>query len=219
MNKFPVKYHQWAAVTPFKAFDCDELEESVDCGLLHLLHSGLHSVLETLEQDKKQYELRFALRVQELEEKLLEKEQAEQELLEANQGLKAENGQLKGSLEQMVRYAKRFELKQQLLNNKITHLSQQLGEREAVIRYLEGKTHPLPTPNPPKHMLASLTHEQPHDDSFRTIPDLAAYGIAKNVNDIKFEDFKVAVRSDKEAGREGREAREGKARRNRTECN
>lgn len=64
--------------------------------------------------------------------------------------LQSENYQLRVAAEQFQRCLKRCEMKQDLLNNKVYHLTKAIAEKDAIIKYLEGKALPAqPTPPPP----------------------------------------------------------------------
>lgn len=63
-----------------------------------------------------------------------------QSLASRNEQLESENSQLKLAASQSMRYVKRYEMKLQLLVNKISHLDKIISEKEAIIKYLENKS-------------------------------------------------------------------------------
>jgi chromosome segregation ATPase len=85
----------------------------------------------------------------EVSERYVRREECDRLLEEKEQaiaGLQSENYQLRVAGEQCQRYLKRYEMKHELLNSKVHHLTKTLAEKEAIIKYLEGKTAPNPPP-------------------------------------------------------------------------
>jgi hypothetical protein len=99
----------------------------------------------------------------EVGEKYVRREECERLVEEKDQtiaALQAENYQLRVGNEQYQRYLKRYEMKHELLNNKVYHLTKAIAEKDAIIKYLEGKAL-APTPAPAARPLNDSLHDCP----------------------------------------------------------
>ena len=94
----------------------------------------------TLAAEKKALEVKTREKEEELISKIDEQETLLQSLLGENEALQSENNNLKLSINQSMRCLKRGDLKLGVMANRIEYLSKEVTEKEAIIKYLEGKS-------------------------------------------------------------------------------
>lgn len=111
-----------------------------------------------------------------------ERERALEGALQENRELRSENYSLRVRVEQCERQAKRLDIKLTLLNNQLFHLNKLLAEKQAIIKYLEGKAESL-------HRTAQPLLDASLDDYSRTYSKTSLSFAKLKTPALKFEDY------------------------------